>query len=200
MAAKTVLNLSMVVDDESAHLARMLIEQPGPNARTVLSNLGKRITAYATGIKRSKFVLRIDETALVSEQELLESARPTITITFANITSLVDSMTIGAVTLTWQTAPAASESFVAIGANLAAATTNLVNAINVHTKLVGLVEATGDTATGIVTLTFLGDPRMAHLIALSESGDAVAVSAASFAGDTTNTYVASTGVEDLGID
>jgi outer membrane lipoprotein SlyB len=95
-----------------------------------------------------------------------------LTLTFANIDA-DETVSIGNVTLTWK-ASASGENQVDIGANLAAATTNLVAKINAHSSLLGLVTATGVTATGVITLTWLGDPRLAAQIKLASS-DATAV-------------------------
>jgi hypothetical protein len=199
MSAKPIIHLAIAVDDSVAHIMRMLSEQPDPNPRTILSNLAKRLPAYASGIKRSKFFIRIDSSEEGAAQGLLESGTPTITITFANITA-GETILIGSVTLTWAVA-AANENEVTIGANLAAATTNLAAAIAAHSKLMGLVDVVSAvTATGVVTLRYLGDPRAATLLTLSETGDAVACSATSFDGDTDDEVGTWWDVQDLGID
>lgn len=193
-----VVSLILAIDDAPDNVARMLIAQPDPNPRPTLTNLGKLLTACAVGVKRSKYILRIDGSTEGASQGVLEAANPTITITFANITA-DETIVLGGVTLTWK-ASAANENQVTIGANLAAATTNLVAAINVHTKLVGLVSASGNTSTGVVTLTWLGDTRMAQHFLLAETGDAVVISATSFDGDTTDVYEDGTeAIVDLGM-
>jgi hypothetical protein len=201
MAAKTVLNLQLAVDDDAEHLARMLIEQPGPNARTMLSNLGKRITAYATGIKRSKFRLHIDESTDGSSQSILESARITATLTFANITA-GETIVLGAIPLTWAVA-AANENEVTIGADLAAAKANLIAAINAHSKLEGLFFAKASAVAAEVYIYFLGGSRVGTVMPISETGDALALSATTFDGDTTDVHVDSSDVlevaRDLGL-
>jgi hypothetical protein len=93
-----------------------------------------------------------------------------LALTFANIDA-DETMGIGGVTLTWK-ASAANEDQVTIGANLAAAGANLTAAINVHSKLAGLVSAA--YSSGTVTLTWLVDPRVAMLM-LMASSDATAV-------------------------
>lgn len=95
-----------------------------------------------------------------------------ITLTHANIDA-DDTFSLGNVTLTWKVA-AANENQVTIGANLAADVTNAVAKINAHSSLLGLVSASGNTATGAITITWLGDPRAGALVKLAAS-DATAV-------------------------
>jgi len=134
----------------------------------------------------------------VDSGTVLADSAVTITITFANITA-GETVVIGNVTLTWAVA-AANENEVTIGADLAAATTNLTAAINAHSKLAGLVSASGVTATGVVTVTYPGADRTAALIGVSETGDAVVVSASSFtSGATLTSEVATPITERWGI-
>jgi hypothetical protein len=142
-------------------------------------------------------MLRIDSAEAGSTQGVLETATPTATLSYADIAA-TDSFFIGAVIFAWA-ASAANEDEITIGADLAAATTNFVNAINAHSKLRGIISATGNTATGIVTLTFHGGPRMAGLIVLFSLDAGVTFSAGSFAGDTTDSFVAQSGIVDMGI-
>jgi hypothetical protein len=127
------------------------------------------------GVQGAKIVYTLDD---VAAGTVLADVSVTATITFANITA-GETLVIGNVTLTWAVA-AANENQVTIGADLAAATTNLTAAINAHSKLAGVISATGVTATGVVTITYTGAGREAALIGLSETGDALALSAASF--------------------
>ncbi|MCU0646673.1 MAG: hypothetical protein MUF00_01645 [Gemmatimonadaceae bacterium] len=126
-------------------------------------------------VQGAKIVYSLDD---VTAGTVLANVSVTATITFANITA-GETLVIGNVTLTWAVA-AANENQVTIGADLAAATTNLTAAINAHSKLQGIVRATGVTGTGVVTITYTGAGREAALIGLSETGDALVLSATSF--------------------
>lgn len=97
----------------------------------------------------------------------------TMTLTFANITAN-DTISIGNLTFTYK-ASAVTESEITIGADLAAVTTNTAAKINAHSSLAGWVSASGNTSTGVVTVTFLGDPRATAQIKFATS-DATMVS------------------------
>jgi phage tail sheath gpL-like len=88
-----------------------------------------------------------------------ESARTTatITITHANLTA-ADTVTIGAAVYTAVASGATGNQF-NIGADATADANNLAAAINASPDLAGLV--TASAASGVVTLTFLGDARSA---------------------------------------
>lgn len=148
-------------------------------SRTIEFNRLKRALAdlidpVAT-TRGAAYVVTVDD---VTAGTVLADVSVTATITFANITA-GETLVIGNVTLTWA-ASAANENEVTIGADLAAATTNLANAINAHSKLAGLITASGNTATGVVTITYAGAGREAALIGLAETGDALVLSATSF--------------------
>jgi hypothetical protein len=197
MGAKTVITLILAVDDEPNHVADMLIERPGPNGRDMLRNLSKRLAAYATGIKLSKFRLRVDTSTEGATYDLIESGRVVITITFANITA-GETIVIGTKTLTWAVA-AANENEVTIGADLAAAKANLIAAINANSGLEGIFFASASDVAAEVYLDCLLDSRAASLMTISETGDAVALSATNFDGDTTDALVAASDTELLGL-
>lgn len=155
-------------------------------SRTIEFNRLKRALAdlidpVAT-TRGAAYVVTVDD---VTSGTVLADVSVTATITFANITA-GETLVIGNVTLTWAVA-AANENEVTIGANLAAATANLTNAINAHSKLAGLITASGNTATGVVTITYAGAGREAALIGLSETGDALVLSATSFTSGATLT-------------
>jgi hypothetical protein len=105
--------------------------------------------------------------SLASGLDASNRATSVFTLTFANIDA-DETVGIGNVTLTWK-ASASGENQVTIGANLAAATTNLTAKINDHSSLTGLVTAVGVTATGVITLTWLGDPRLCAQIKIASS-------------------------------
>lgn len=191
--ANAVLQIGLALEDQPANITAEFV-QVGQN-REQMIRLLERLLGRVGHVKH-KLSVRCDSETDGSANFPLSRAAPTITITFANITA-GETIVIGNVTLTWA-ASAANQNEVTIGANLAAATTNLAAAINVHTSLAKLFVATGNTSTGVVTVTFTGDPRLGALIGLSETGDAVAVSASSFASDTTkaassNSYLFSDG-------
>jgi hypothetical protein len=195
MAENAVLQFQMAIDDSPDRLASDLA-YASKERRLVERFVERQLRSLMNG-RPAKFSVRVDSSTTGSGNDPLERAAPTITITFANITA-GETILIGAKTLTWAVA-AANENEVTIGANLAAATTNLVAAINANSALRGLFVATGVTATGVVTVTYTGDPRLGALIGLSETGDAVAVSATTFALDTTEAYASASYLFNAGL-
>lgn len=194
--AKSVIVMELALDVPPDSLAAELVTRH-TDGRGLLKALARRILSPARGIRPGKVRLRVDSSTAGSTQDVLENAHPTITITHANITA-DETIVLGGTTLTWK-ASAANENEVTIGANLAADTTNLVAKINAHSALKGIVTATGNTATGVVTLNFLGPTRLARHFLLAETGDAVVISATSFDGDTTDAYASDTVEYGLGI-
>jgi hypothetical protein len=183
MATRAVLQVGLALEDAPANIDADL-DACYPSRTLTLKYL-ERLFGHVVAQKH-KLSVRVDSVTDGATQYPLDRASPTITITYANITA-GETIVIGNVTLTWA-ASAANENEVTIGANLAADTTNLTSAINVHSKLKGMFTASGVTATGVVTVTYCGDPRLGYHIGLSETGDAVAVSGSNFALDTTDVY------------
>jgi hypothetical protein len=180
MATRAVLQIGLALEDAPANIDADL-DACYPDRIQTLKYL-ERLLGHV-GAQKHKLSVRVDSSTDGSSDSPLDRAAPTITITFANITA-TETVVIGTTTLEWVVA-SANEDEVTIGADLAAATTNLTAAINAHSTLSKLFIATGVTATGVVTVTFTGDPRLGALIGLSETGDATVVSATSFALDTT---------------
>jgi hypothetical protein len=188
--AASVIKVQLAIDDDPTSVAREIVTEQGINGRQLLKKLSKKFAAMAAGVRPSIVTCRVDSSTDAGDNEPLDQKTRTITITFANITA-DETVVIGGTTLTWK-ASASGEDQVDIGANLAAATTNLTSKINNHSKLKGIFTASGDTATGVVTVTYTGDARLGYHIGLSETGDAVAVSGTNFALDTTEVYASAT--------
>jgi hypothetical protein len=184
--ATAVINVSVAVGESPASVTRKLITEQGVNGRQLLLALSKKFAALAGGVRPSRVSCRVDSSTEGSTNDPLDRMTRTITITYANITA-DETVVIGGTTLTWK-ASAANEDQVTIGDNLADATTNLTAKINDHSKLNGIFSASGNTSTGVVTVTYCGDPRLGYHLGLSETGDAVAVSGSNFALDTTEAY------------
>lgn len=160
------------------------LSMPTGEYRRELQQLGEFFSAAAGG-QRACSVRVAHETG--GDKTL---AAQTITLSFADITADTDTLTIGGVVFTWKAA-ASTESEVTIGANLAAATTNLTAALNAHSKLTGLFTATGVTATGVVTLTANFPGRLFNLITLATNdATAMVLGAAVMAGGTGTTLMA----------
>ena len=155
------------------------LARAGTNWTNVRRGLSDYIDPVA-GVRGGGIAYTIDD---VSSGTPLVDSTVNVEITFANITA-GETLVIGTVTLTWAVA-AANENEVTIGADLAAATTNLTAAINAHSKLQGIISATGNTSSGVVAMVYTGAGREAALIGVSETGDAVTVSASSFASAST---------------
>lgn len=108
--------------------------------------------------------------SLASGKNASSQVTSAVAITHANVTAN-DTFSIGGVTLTWKVA-AGNEDEVTIGADATGDGDALAAAINVHTKLVGLVTAVN--VTGTVTITHLVPARTALHFKLATS-DATAM-------------------------
>lgn len=123
------------------------------------------------------------------------------TCTFNSDTNAIvadDTITIGKTVLTYKASPSGqSELAIAnVDADDAAA---LVVAVNAHTDLRGIVSAAA--VAGVVTLTFLGDPRVGEHLGVSRAetnAGAITWSAATLSSGATQTYVADTRSFDFG--
>jgi hypothetical protein len=190
-----VLNITMAVDDSPTRLAADLVACS--NERRLVERFIEHQLRKGWNGRPNKFSIRVDSATAGVSQDVLESATATATLSFADITA-TENFFVGAVIFAWA-ASAANEDEITIGADLAAATTNFVNAINAHSKLRGIISATGNTSTGVITLTFHGGPRMAKLVVLFSLDAGVVFSAGSFAGDTTDAYASAAYTYSAGI-
>lgn len=115
--------------------------------------------------------------------------RQTLTAALGGALSINDTVTIGSVVLTAVAVPANENEFV--GAVSAAADgAALAACINAHSKLKGLLYATG---TATVTIRCLIGGRIGALVSISKSAAQITLSAASFAPTTTEAYSAGAG-------
>ena len=174
----SVITIRYGTDLDAATVAAKLA-RAGTNWTNVRRGLSDYIDPVA-GVRGGGIAYSVDD---VSSGTPLVDSTVNVEITFANITA-GETLVIGTVTLTWAVA-AANENEVTIGADLAAAATNLTAAINAHSKLQGIISATGNTSSGVVAMVYTGAGREAALIGVSETGDAVTVSASSFASAST---------------
>lgn len=174
----SVITIRYGTDLDAATVAAKLA-RAGTNWTNVRRDLSDYIDPVA-GVRGGGIAYTIDD---VSSGTPLVDSTVNVEITFANIDA-GETLVIGTVTLAWAVA-AANEDQVTIGADLAAATTNLTAAINAHSKLQGIISATGNTSSGVVAMVYTGAGREAALIGVSETGDAVTVSASSFASAST---------------
>jgi hypothetical protein len=125
-------------------------------------------------VKGGKLVMTIDS---VDSGTVLENVSVTATCAQAT-TDEDDTVVIGGTTFTWKASPS-GESQVDIGVDDATCASNLATAINAHSQLQGVV--TASAAAAVCTITLSGASRLARHILLSETGDAVTLSATSFA-------------------
>lgn len=183
MATTAVLQIGLALEESPASLAAELASISSD--RTSVLRLLERLISRVQH-RGHKLSVRVDSAIAGSAQGVLESATPTATLSFADVAA-DDGFFFCSQTFTFKVS-AANENEITIGANLAALTTNVVNAINAHSKLRGIFSATGNTSTGVVTLTFHGDSRMAKLMTLLSLDAGVVFSAANFEGDTTDAY------------
>jgi hypothetical protein len=99
-------------------------------------------------------------------------AEGAVVLTYANLTASTDTLSIGAVTLTWVSGAPANENQVQIGGSGTAAATNLAAAINAHSQLRGIILAS--SVTDVVQLTYQCDPRAAvHIRLATNDGTAM---------------------------
>lgn len=100
-------------------------------------------------------------------------ASGTFTLTYANISNN-DTCSIGSVVLTAVTGTPANQSQFKKEVDLATTVTNFVTVFNAHTALRGLISASGDTGTGVVTMTSTLPGRLGNLIGIAGSTGIVA--------------------------
>lgn len=165
----SVMTMRLGLDLPAATLAERLraaAVEP-ENLRNELANIVMGDVAALGGA----FVVTCDD---VDSGTILADGSATATCVQASIVQ-DDTITIGTVVLTWRTS-GSGENQVTIGASNAAAATNLAAAINAHTLLRGVLVAT--VATNVVTIIYRGADRLGRLIALTETGSGVTLSAA----------------------
>lgn len=95
--------------------------------------------------------------------------QPTETVTFNTDTNALagdDTVSVGSVTFTWKASPS-GENQIDISAVDATAASNFAAAVNAHSKLQGVVDA--EAASGVVTLTYKGNPREGELLLCQKS-------------------------------
>lgn len=117
-----------------------------------------------------------------------DKADVTVTFGSADITAN-DTITIGSVVFTW-VASSANENEITLSTTEATAADNFVAAVNAHSKLQGLIEATEDSST-VVRLTYHGDPRAGELVPISRTetnSGSITLSAALFGSGATEAY------------
>lgn len=182
MANNAVLNLTLAVDLPPATVAHRLNTQ-ATTAETRWKALKKIINgATARGYKGT---LLIHDSTTGSTDNVADNAAVTVTITDASLVGDTDTLTIGDVTITWKTSGASGENEINIGGSDTLSGDALVAGINGHSKLEGIFFASN--ASGVVTITYYGDPRVGDLIGISEagSGQVIGGSATDFSLDTT---------------
>jgi hypothetical protein len=105
------------------------------------------------------------------------STRPTATITCVSAnTDANDTIQIGKTVFTAKAGDASGDSQFNIGASNTAMGDNLVAKINAHPDLLGLV--TGVASSGVITLTFDCDPRVAvHMVMQTSDADGLVLTA-----------------------
>lgn len=100
-------------------------------------------------------------------------ASGTFTLTYANISNS-DTCSLGSVVLTAVTGTPADETEFKKETDLATTVTNFVNCLNAHSQLKGLISASGNTSTGVVTLTSTLPGRIGNLVGIIGSTGIVA--------------------------
>lgn len=171
--ANAITEITIVHDSavNAASMSEQLIESSSAHVREQLIKLRDYFDSLINGSATAQLTVGMDSGG--------STDKATGTITFTNMGVADETVTIGSVVLTWK-ASAANENQVTIGADQAASQTNLAAAINAHSKLAGLVDATSTGSTVVVTATRPG--RWGNLIALAEAGTNTSVSGASLAG------------------
>lgn len=112
------------------------------------------------------------------------AASQTITITYTNLVNNTDSVSIGGKAFALKASPSAAGEW-AKGANLAASVTNLVAAINNYTATQGIISASGNTSTGVVTVSCVQYGLIGNLIPVTvTAGTGLVAGGAYLAGGT----------------
>lgn len=158
-----------------------------PNAsKEAIARLGAELAGIAGGVRSGKVSVRVD-----SSTDTSAAATQTVTFGSADIVA-DDTVSVGGVTFTWK-ASAASQDEITLSTTEATAATNFAAAVNAHTDLQGLISAS--VATAVVTLTWLGAPRVGEHITLARTetnGGSVTLGAATLVSSATLTVGSTT--------
>lgn len=113
------------------------------------------------------------------------NASQTVTLTYSSIVPDTDILVIGGLSFACRTTPSTAGQW-AKGANIAASVTNLVNAINTYsTAYSALISASGNTSTGVVTITSTTAGVIGNLIQVTvTAGSGIVAAGATLAGGT----------------
>ena len=122
-------------------------------------------------------------------------ALQSVTLTLSGTIGNDETLVIGGVTLTGKSAAPSGESQFLCAVSAAADGAALVACINAHTKLKGLISASG---TSSPVLTYQEGGRVGALVSLSETMTNGALSATSFAPSTTEAWASSVSTFSLG--
>jgi hypothetical protein len=184
--AASVVNISLAINDDPTGVVRQVITDQGTSGRRLLTRLARLFTMCAGGVRASIVSCRVDSSTDAGTNKPMDRMTRTNTITQASLVDNTDTLKFGnVVTLTWKTSPS-GENEVAIGASDTAAGDNLASKINNHSKLKGIFTAVN--VSGVVTITYTGDPRLGAIIGLAEAGNGQVLSGTNFALDTTEVY------------
>lgn len=160
---------------------------PGIREKVTASNNSGTVTitalkagTYGNGIKLRKKVTTgaahvLSGATLSGGKD--ESARATATITCAYASvDADDTIQIGGTVFTAKASGASGSAQFNIGASDTAMADNLVAKINAHADLLGIVS--GVAASGVITLTYACDPRLAvHMVLQSSDADGLVLTA-----------------------
>jgi len=106
-----------------------------------------------------------DPTDMSGGDDILD--QPTMTVTFGTADIVADdTISIGARVYTWK-ASASADGEITLSTTPGTAATNFAAAVNADTNLTGIVTAAA--VTTVVTLTFVGDPRLCQHISMDYS-------------------------------
>jgi hypothetical protein len=113
------------------------------------------------------------------------NASKTVTLTYSGLVADTDILVIGGLSFACRTTPATAGQW-AKGANIAASVTNLVAAINTYsTAYSALISATGNTSTGVVTITSTTAGVIGNLIQVTvTAGTGIVAAGATLTGGT----------------
>lgn len=188
MATQSMLTLSLAVAEiDGADLAQRLgigTGQPGQSLANVASRVSSFIAAGRT-IHPVQLALAVDEITLSSG---FGNKDVSVDVTVATHGSIAqdDVTIIGGVPFIWKTSATAATNQVTIGANAAAAATNLITTIGAYAPLSGFMTAvTG--GSGIATVTITNPGFYGAFLANYDQSEGVTFSATSFNGVTTLT-------------
>ncbi|HMY90883.1 MAG TPA: hypothetical protein PLM85_09565 [Nitrosomonas sp.] len=158
---------------------KQITEQSGViNSADAPKSFGDQFKVYLNGLLGGAY------SGQIIGRVATAAASQTVTLTYANIVNGTDILSIGGKAFAAKASPAADGEW-AKGANLAASVNNLVAAINNYTATQGILSASGNTSTGVITISCVQYGLIGNLIPVTvTAGTGIVAGGAYLAGGT----------------